>query len=171
MASILEGSPGRRFDCFTPGMEKKMNFLPLVLLGGAAAFLLTQKPQKTAKKSSGGEMGGLEVEMLLNNLGYPPGSIDGRMNNDTMTAIGAFQNDWNRMVEWFWKYNDKIDESHPKYQKIGVSGQWNPETETVAKRSISVFGSPGGTTIEFQGNEYPVANFREMVATSYSLAS
>jgi hypothetical protein len=156
--------------------------LPLLLLGGAALVVMGKKktgarpavgspaPPPTASKPTATKpselLAPLAVEKMLNDLGYPPGAIDGTYDADTAAAVETFQMDWNSLMEWLWEHRD-IAKTDPKYGLIGVDGIWGPETESRAVRAYDKFGPGGDAFIEVGGSTVPVENFRDSVRQAY----
>lgn len=125
------------------------------------------QPSKPEAKKQEDLLDPLTVENLLNDIGYPPGAIDGAYDQDTATAVMAFQMDWNAMMRWLWKHNDKISKTTPKYGTIGEDGAWGPQTESRAIRAYDTVGVGGDAYVTLNGEDIPVESFRDMVLKSY----
>lgn len=143
------------YDPYTPGAE-----------GSPAPPAEPSKP--TAKKESD-LLEPIVIEGMLNDLGYPPGAIDGAYDSDTVAAIEAFQIDWNYLMEWLYKHNPNITPSEPNYDKILEDGKWGPQTEARAVRALDTVPANSNASVSIGGVDYPVSNFREMVITCYEV--
>lgn len=165
------------------------NALPLILLaGGAAALVIAGKKRKRRSSGTGGYQSDFEfpppapadggsgtsskrdlepmvVEQLLFDIGYPPGTVDGAYDADTVVAIKAFQQDWNALMEWVRnRYPQLVGKA--EYKNIGTDGAWGPATEARAVRAADMVPA-GGATVSIEGKRVPVANFREYVIKTH----
>jgi len=145
--------------------------IPLLILGGAALFLMVGKKAKAARPAPSATLhedpipekhppatvaSGLsdsDKNQLLIDLGYQGLNYN---------SIMAFQTDWNTMMVWLWNNNPNIDQNTPKYGLIGTDGKWGKITEARALRAIDHVPR-GGTVINIDDVNFHVSSFRDMV--------